>query len=150
MYILGKDIEMKKQDLTTPAIIMEAMEIILGLVYIGLQIFYGITFHVKAYTFILNILTMILVYSGLTLLSNYPEKINRIPAEMCVGNIRRYSLWMIRLEKFIFVVTLLIPCVFDVAGIEILNTYSLIVIGLMIIIGIYFEYKIIKELRNNK
>ena len=38
---------MKKEDLTVPALLMEAVELILGIVYVGLQIYYGITYHVS-------------------------------------------------------------------------------------------------------
>ena len=37
---------MRKEDLTVPAIIAEAIEIIVGLIYIGLQIYYGLSNHV--------------------------------------------------------------------------------------------------------
>lgn len=139
---------MRKQDMTVVSALVEAICIILGFVYIGLQIFYGITFHIKAYTFILNVLTMILVYAGLSMLSMYPERVNRIEPERCVGNVRTYSLWMVRAVKLIFIVGLLVPSVCDAAGFEILSSYSLIVIGTIILVSVYCEYKILSELRN--
>ena len=45
---------MRKEDLTVPAIIAEAVEIIVGLVYIGLQIYYGVVNHIPPYRFICN------------------------------------------------------------------------------------------------
>ena len=46
---------MKKEDLTVPAIFAEAIGMILGIVYIGLQIYYGIAYKVAPYKFICNI-----------------------------------------------------------------------------------------------
>ena len=141
---------MRKEDLSVVALLLEAVDLILGLVYIGLQIFYGLYYHVPPYKFILNLLAMVLVYAGLTLLSMYPERINSIPKEICQGTIRKYSLWMVRLIKAIFVVSLLIPSVFDVIGIGIQSVYSLIVIGLILVVAGYCEYHIIQEFKNRK
>ena len=57
---------MRKEDLSVVALLLEAVDLILGLVYIGLQIFYGLYYHVPPYKFILNLLAMVLVYVGLT------------------------------------------------------------------------------------
>ena len=141
---------MRKEDLSVVALLLEAVDLILGLVYIGLQIFYGLYYHVPPYKFILNLLAMVLVYVGLTLLSMHPERINGIPQEICQGTIRKYSLWMVRLIKAIFVVSLLLPSVFDVIGIGIQSVYSLIVIGLILVVAGYCEYHIIQEFKNRK
>lgn len=139
---------MRKEDLSIPALLLEAIVIILGLVYIGLQIFYGIYYRVAPYKLILNLLAMILVYLGLSLLSMYPERINGLLPEQCKGKIRSYSLWMLRLVKAIFVTSLLIPCVFDAMGVDISSVYSLIVIGLFLLIAGVCEYQIFQEFRN--
>lgn len=144
---------MRKDDMTPASTLLEAVGIILGMVYCGLQIYYGITFHVSPFKYILNLLIMILVYAGLTILSNYPERINNIPTEICTGKIRSYSLWMIRIVKFVFIAGLLIPCVFDAAGRGIRSNYSIFVIGVILIVAVYCEYRIIQELkkmRNDK
>ena len=39
---------MKKEDLTVPAMLFEAIDIILGIAYIGLQIFYGLYYHTRS------------------------------------------------------------------------------------------------------
>ena len=70
---------MKKEDLTVPAIFAEAVGMILGIVYIGLQIYYGIAYKVAPYKFICNIAGVVLIYVGLSLVSCQPEKINRLP-----------------------------------------------------------------------
>ena len=130
---------MKKEDLTVPAILAEAVGILLCILYIGLQIFYGINYHVAPYKYICNIVGLVLVYAGLTILSNHPERINRI-----------YSLRMLRLIKLIFVVGLMIPCVADVIGRQMQDVYSLIIIGLLLLVTIYYEYKIILNIRKNR
>ena len=99
---------MRKEDLTVPAIIAEAIEIIVGLIYIGLQIYYGLSNHVPPYKFICNIVGLLLVYAGLTILSNHPEQVNRLKTEVCVGKVRKYTLRMLRLIKFVFVVGLMV------------------------------------------
>lgn len=141
---------MRKEDLTVPAVIAEAIDVIVGIVYIGLQIYYGIANHVPLYRFICNIVGLFLVYAGLTILSNHPEHVNRLAPEVCVGRIRSYTLRMLRLIKLVFVVGLMVPCVGDVLGIELLDTYSLIVIFLIILIAVIYEYKILLVIRKNR
>ena len=141
---------MRKKDMTVPAILAEAVGIILGVVYIILQIYYGLTYHVVWYSYISNIVGVILVYTGLSVLSCYPEKINRITPEVCIGKIRRYSIRMVRLIKLVFVIGLMIPCVGDVLGIELKEAYSLLIIGVLLVIAVYYEYRIIQILRKNR
>lgn len=138
---------MKKEDLTVPAMLFEAIDIILGIAYIGLQIFYGLYYHVPVHKFVINILVMILVYIGLSILSNNPERLNRIPPELCVGNIRKYSLRMIRVIKFIFIMGLFIPSVCDVFGYGMTSHYNVIMIIIFIVISLIYEYKILSQLK---
>ena len=140
---------MRKDDLTVPALLLEAVDIVLTFVYIGLQIFYGVTYGISPYKVIINLLIMLLVYAGFTVLSFFPERINRIPTEMCAGDVRKYSLRMIRLVKFVFIVGVLVPCVCDAAGIGIQSSYSLIVIGIILVIAVIYEYKILKLLKKS-
>ena len=56
---------MKKEDLTVPAIFAEAIGMILGIVYIGLQIYYGIVYKVAPYKFICNIAGVVVLACGL-------------------------------------------------------------------------------------
>lgn len=136
---------MRKEDMSVPAVIAEAVGVILTIAYIVLQIYYGVTFHVAAWKFICNILGVLLIYTGFTLFSCYPEKINRLPRENCVGKIRSYSIRMVRSIKLVFIAGLMIPCGADVFGIEIRDAYSLIVMGIMLLIAVYYEYKIIRN-----
>ena len=140
---------MKKEDLTVPALLMEAVGLILGIVYIGLQIFYGMTFHVSPLRYLGNIACMVLVYVLLTLLSSHPEKINRISENFCVGRIRILSIRMVRIVKLIFVVGLLIPCVCDVLGITLKEAYSLLVIFAILLPSVYYECKILQIMRDH-
>lgn len=141
---------MRKEDLTVPAILAEAVEIMTGLLYIGMQIYYGVVNHVPPYRFICNIVGLILVYVGLTILSNHPEHVNRLSPQMCVGKIRKYTLRMLRLIKLVFVIGLMVPCVGDVIGIELKDAYSLIVIFAIILIAAFYEYKILLVIRNER
>ncbi len=140
---------MKKEDLNVVALLFEAIDIVLMFIYMGMQIFYSVYYHANRISVVGNILVVILVYVFLTVLSNYPEKINRIPAEYCRGKVRKYSLRMVRTIKFVFVSGLMIPCVFDIIGRTIKDAYSLIIVGLILIIALYYEHKIIKEFKNN-
>lgn len=141
---------MRKKDLTVPSLLLEAVDIVLLFIYIGLQIYYTITFSIPPYKMILNMLIMLLVYAGFTVLSIFPERLNHIPVEVCTGRIRKYSLRMIRLVKFVFILGLLIPCVFDALRIRINNAYSLIIIGMILVIAVFYEYRIIKEFKELK
>lgn len=138
---------MKKEDLTIPAILAESVEIIVGLIYIGLQIYYGLVYHVPPYKFICNMVGLILVYVALTILSNHPERVNHLAPEVCVGDVRKYSLRMLRLIKLVFVVGLMIPCIGDVIGTELKDGYSLVVIGAIVAIAAFYEYKILLAIR---
>lgn len=144
---------MRKEDLTVPALVAVAVELIVGVIYIGLQIYYGIAYHIPPYKFICNILGLVLVYAALTILENHPERVNHLAPEECVGIVRKDTLRMLRLIKLVFVLGLMIPCAGDVIGIELKDGYSLIVIGAILLITAYFEYKIllvIRKKRNDK
>lgn len=140
---------MKKEDLTVGALLAEAIGIILGIVYIGLQIYYGISYKVVPYKWICNIAGVFLIYLLLTIMSCQPEKINRLPKEVCVGDVRKYSIRMVRLIKLVFIIGLMVPCVGDVIGVELKDAYSLIVIAAILVIAVGYEYKIIQILRND-
>ena len=86
---------MKKEDMTTAGLLAEAVGIVAGLVYIGMQIYYGISYGVAAKNIILNVVMLLLVYAGLTLLARYPEKVNSLPKEKCSGTVRktRFGCW---------------------------------------------------------
>ena len=146
---MKKGVSMRKEDLTLPAVFAEAIGMILGIVYIGLQIYYGIVYKVAPYKFVCNIAGVLLIYVGLSILSCQPEKINRLPKEVCVGDVRKYSIRMIRLIKLVFIIGLMVPCVGDVIGIELKEAYSLIVIAAILVIAVGYEYKIIQILRDD-
>ncbi len=139
---------MRKRDLTFASAVLEAISAILAVAYIGLQIYYGVYYHIEVFKFIANILVLVLVYIGITWVQHYPEKLNHIPPELCTGNIRTYSLRMLMFVKLVFTAGLLVPCVCDAAGMGIRDVYSLIMIGLILVVSVYYEYRIIQEIRS--
>ena len=138
---------MKKEDWSAVAVIMEAVDLMIGFFYIGLQVYYGYLYHVKVYQVLLNVLVGILIYIGMTLLALYPERMNRLSPEVCQGKVRKYSLQMVRVEKFLFLLTLLIPCICDVIAIDLPAVYSVIAIFAMLIIAVSYEIMILRALR---
>lgn len=138
---------MKREDWPILAIILEAVDIIVGIAYMVLQVFYGYLYHIGPLQVLMNLLVVIFVYAGLTLLAAYPERINSLPPEICTGRIRSLSLWMVRLEKLLFLASLLAPCIFDVLGIPLPAWYSVIVILALLLIAVLFEIRIIQILR---
>lgn len=141
---------MKKEDMTTAGLLAEAVGIVAGLVYIGMQIYYGISYGVAAKNIILNVVMLLLVYAGLTLLARYPEKVNSLPKEKCSGMVRRDTLRMLAGVKLIFVLSLLGTSICDVMGIEISSWYSVVVVLLIVGTVFYQEGKIIYTIRRKK
>lgn len=139
---------MRKKDLTVIGAIAEALDIIFSLAYMTLQVYYGISNHLQPIKYIANILVLVLVYVFITWLQLYPEKLIHIDAQICTGRIRKYSLRLLACVKLIFIAGLLVPCVFDAIGIAIRDAYSLIIIGLILVVCLYFGYKIVDEIRN--
>lgn len=139
---------MRKEDWSVAAVIFEAVDILSGLAYCGMQIYYGVLYHIMVYKIIINILVAVLVYAGLTLLAAYPERLNNLPPEVCKGNVRKYSIRMLRVEKCLFLVSLLVPCICDIAAFHMPQVYSVIVILLMLVIAVYYEIRIIWILRD--
>ena len=72
---------MRKEEVTIIDLLLEAVGIVSGLVYMGLQIYYSMIYGVNPVTIVMNGAVLILVYIGLTLLSVYPEKVNVAMAE---------------------------------------------------------------------
>ena len=141
---------MRKEDMTVASYLLEAITIILGVAYVGLQLIYGIKYHIEPYRYLMNIIAGILLYTVLTLLAHYPERVHRLPSEAFTPDIRRLTIWMLRWIKFVFIASLLVPCIFDVFGIQIRDTSCLFVIGLIILILVFYEYRIIRILKRRK
>ncbi len=139
---------MRKRDLTPAAMLAEAVSIVAGIVYIVLQVFYGYLYPAAWHQPVLNILMAGLVYGALTLLSLYPERLNHLRPEACRGDIRKYSLRMVRTVKLLFMCGLMVPCICDVAGYPMSGLYTAAGIGLMLFAAIYYEVKIIGLLRD--
>lgn len=139
---------MKKSDWTVAGLLVEATAIVAALVYLGLQVYYGILYGVAAFTLIMNILTFLLVYVGMTALLCFPEKVNRLSSEICQGKIRQDTIWMVRLIKLIFVLSLLFTSICDVMGLHIEAAYSLIVAILILAVAIFYEARIIRAIKD--
>lgn len=139
---------MHRNEMTWQAMLAEAVGIVSALVYLGLQIYYGIVYDVNLWNVVMNVAAMILVYAGLTLLGVYPERVNGLPKEVCSGTVRMYTIRMVRIVKLIFVLGLLFTSICDVVGRQINTGYSLVVVVLIVIVAFYYEYRIIRILRN--
>ncbi|MBQ1802126.1 hypothetical protein [Lachnobacterium bovis] len=138
---------MNKRDMTKFDIFVEIVCGILLMVSVSLQVIYSVLHSLSIFSLIINVLIVVLVYIGLSMLSCYPEKVNAIPQEICIGNIRRYSIKMIRYAKLIFVASLVVPEVCDLLEHTLGQWYSFVVVVLIVGEIIYYEIKIIKLIR---
>ncbi|RHF00412.1 transglycosylase [Roseburia inulinivorans] len=141
---------MKKNHLSTETLAFEIISAIAALFYMGLQVYYGIVYGAGAVRIVMNVLILILVYMGLTVLAVYPERVNGLSREVCTGAIRKYTIRMVELIKLVFVLSLLFTSICDALGYRVDAAYSLIVMGLILVVAVVFEVKIIKILRKLK
>ena len=141
---------MKKNHLSTETLVFEIISAIAALFYMGLQVYYGIVYGAGAVRIVMNVLILILVYMGLTVLAIYPERVNGLSREVCTGAIRKYTIRMVELIKLVFVLSLLFTSICDALGYRVDAAYSLIVMGLILVVAVVFEVKIIKILRKLK
>ena len=139
---------MKKNHLSTETLVFEIISAIAALFYMGLQVYYGIVYGAGAVRIVMNVLILILVYMGLTVLAIYPERVNGLSREVCA--IRKYTIRMVELIKLVFVLSLLFTSICDALGYRVDAAYSLIVMGLILVVAVVFEVKIIKILRKLK
>ena len=138
---------MKKNHLSTETLVFEIISAIAALFY---MVYYGIVYGAGAVRIVMNVLILILVYMGLTVLAIYPERVNGLSREVCTGAIRRYTIRMVELIKLVFVLSLLFTSICDALGYRVDAAYSLIVMGLILVVAVVFEVKIIKILRKLK
>lgn len=139
---------MKKEEMTIVDIILEAVGILGLLFYLGFQIYYGIQYGIPVLNILVNVLIMLLVYVLLTWLQFFPERVNAIPKERCVGDVKRYTIEMLRTVKLIFTLCLLFTSVCDILGNQINSGYSVVVVIAILVVAVYYEIKIIRILRN--
>lgn len=133
--------------MSTAELLLEAAGIVSAVLYIGLQIYYGILYGSGFLHICLNAAVLLLVYSGLTLLAVYPERVNGLTKEACTGKVRKYTIQMVRSVKLIFVISLLFTSVCDIMGIELNAGYSLVVVVLIVAVALLYENKIIRILK---
>ncbi|MBO5522082.1 MAG: transglycosylase [Roseburia sp.] len=136
--------------MTTIDLLLEAVGIVSTLLYLGLQIYYGVAYGANLVTVLMNGAVLVLVYLGLTMLTVYPERVNGLTKEACSGQVRKYTIHMVRLIKLIFVIGLLFASICDVMDHEINSGYSIIVVVLVVLTAVYYEWKIIRILRKKK
>lgn len=141
---------MRKEEWTVLNLLLEAVGIVAAVLYLGLQVYYGISYGVSLITIAMNAVVLILVYAGLTLLTVYPERVNGLSKETCSGLVRRYTMDMVRLMKLIFVLGLLFASICDVMGHQINSGYSMVVVVLVVGIALHYERKIFRILRKKK
>ena len=138
---------MRKDEMTTTDLLLEAVGIVAAFVYLGLQIYYGIIYGAELISILMNGVMLILVYVGLTLLCFYPEKANGLTKEACTGKVRIYTIHMVRAVKLIFVISLLFTSICDVMGVQLNGGYSLVAVVLIVAVTVFYEVKIIRLLR---
>ena len=80
---------MKSGKYTSPQMIIEIISALAAFVYLGLQIYYGIVYSVGAMRIIMNVLILLLVYAGLTMLFLYPERVTVLTDNELVAEIDR-------------------------------------------------------------
>ena len=107
---------MKKNHLAAETLVFEIISAIAALFYMGLQVYYGIVYGAGAVRIVMNVLILILVYMGLTVLAIYPERVNGLSREVCTGAIRKYTIRMVELIKLVFVLSLLFTSICDALG----------------------------------
>lgn len=144
---------MRKEDMNTVELLLEAAGIVAMMACLVLQIYYGILYKISVVPVFMNLAAMILVYAGLCLLEFYPERVNRLKKESCTGDIRIYTIRMARTVKLIVVFSLLFTSILDVIGQEIYNGYSIITVVCILAAVFYYEskiYRIIKGISDKK
>lgn len=140
---------MKKNEITWQAMLAEAVGLVSAVIYLGLQVYYGVSYGVPVGNIIMNIAVMLLVYAGFTMLSIYPERVNGLTKEVCSGAVRKYTIRMVRTAKLVFVGGLLFTSICDVMGKELPAGYTVGVLFLMVAVALYYEYRIIRILRKH-
>lgn len=138
---------MHKNEMTWQAMLAEAVGLVSVVVCLGLQIYYGVFYNVSAVHVLMNVAVLLLVYAGLTLLSIYPERVNGLTKEACSGSVRTYTIRMVRMAKLIFAGGLLFTSICDVMGKELPAACTVLILGLMVAVALYYEYRIIRILR---
>lgn len=141
---------MEKRHLPTELLVLEIVSAVAGLFYIGLQVYYGIVYGAGAMHVVMNVIVLLLVYAGLTMMLVYPEYVNGLKREVCTGKVRRYTMCMVSVIKLVCVLALLFTSICDALGYRLDAAYSLIAVGLIALIAAYYEVKIMKFFRKKK
>lgn len=138
---------MRKEEMTWMAMLAEAVGLVSAVVYLGLQIFYGVSYGISVTNILMNVVIMLLIYAILTMLTIYPEWVNGLSKEVCTGRVRKYTIRMVRIEKIILIEILLLTSICDVMGRLLPPWTTAGVIVVMVAVAVYYEYRIIRILR---
>lgn len=138
---------MRKEEMTWMAMLAEAVGLVSAVVYLGLQIFYGVSYGIPVTGILMNVVTMLLIYAILTMLTIYPEWVNGLNKQVCKGSVRNYTIRMVRIEKIILIEILLLTSICDVIGKRLPPWTTAAVIVVMVTVAVYYEYRIIRILR---
>lgn len=143
---------MKKEDMNTAELFLEAICIVAVLIYGGLQFYYGIIYGVAVWSIqiLMKLAVILLTYAGLSLLQCYPEYVNGLGREACTKDVRKYTIRMLRFAKLIFILSLLFTSILDVMGKEINEGYSMVSIVLIAVTVIFYESKILRIIRDQR
>lgn len=126
-------------------IFIEVICTIGALTYFGMQLYSGTYYNLEFIDRLMHVMTMLLLYSGLTILQRHPELMN-IGCEECLeGKVRIYAVRMVRMIKLIIVGGMLVPSIGDVFGATLNSAYSLIIAICIIINIVYYLYRIWKH-----
>lgn len=140
---------MKKEEMTMPDMLSEAVGIVAAAVYTGLQIYYGILYKDSSTVIqiLRNLLVLFLVYFGLTLFQLYPEWLNHLTKEACTGQIKRTTIVMVRVVKLIVILSLTAASFCDVLGITLKSGTGWIIGAVTGAVIICQEAKIIRLIK---
>ena len=141
---------MKREDFTVANALCEAVGIVLALIYMGLQVYCGILYGAGVTSILLNVVMLLLVYAGLTLLACYPERVNNLSPQVCSGKVRKLTIHMVLYMKLVFVGSLVFTSICDIVGKRVDGAYSLLTAGGMILIAVLYEVKIIRFIKEEQ
>lgn len=139
---------MRKNEMGTGDMMVEALTVFGMILYLGLQMFYRSQYRISITTMAYHFLPVILLYGGLLLLQYHPEYLNGGGGEPVRGQVRIYAVRMVRICKFFIVYGILIPSMADVLGMTVNGAYSLIVMACILAVIAYYIYRIYQYNKN--
>lgn len=139
---------MKKHTMKPWDYTIETLCITGAVLYLILQLYYGSLYKIGVPTILVHLITMVLIFAGLTILQIFPELMNVGCKEAVEGKVRLYAVRMLRMVKLVLVLGMLVPSICDVRGTLLNAAYSLIIVVFLLLIGGYYLYRIWKYNRS--